>query len=73
MTLKEFLGDSVVKNLPANAGDARDAGSIAGLGRYPGEGNDNPLQDSSLENFMDRGCWWATVHAIMKSQTRLSN
>ena len=57
MTLKEFLGDSVVKNLPANAGDARDAGSIAGLGRYPGEGNDNPLQDYCLENPMDGGAW----------------
>ena len=65
-----FLGGTVVKNPPANA---RDVNSVSGLGRYPGEGNDNPLQDSSLENFMDRGCWWATVHAIMKSQTRLSN
>ena len=65
-----FLGGTVVKNPPANA---RDVNSVSGLGRYPGEGNDNPLQDSSLENFMDRGCWWATVHAITKSQTRLSN
>ena len=50
MMLKDFLGDSVVKNLPANAGDARDAGSIAGLGRSPGEGNGSPLQYSCLEN-----------------------
>ena len=57
MTLKEFLGDSVVKNLPANAGDARDAGSIAGLGRYPGEGHDNPLRYSCLGNPMDIGAW----------------
>ena len=67
MTLKEFLGDSVVKNLPANAGDARDAGSIAGLGRYPGEGNDNPLQYSFLENPRDRGAWWATVYGVTES------
>ena len=57
MTLKDFLGDSVVKNLPANAGDARDAGSIAGLGRSPGEGNDNPLRYSCLGNPMDIGAW----------------
>ena len=47
-------GDSVVKNLPANAGDM---GSIPGWGRSPGEGNDNPLQSSCLENPMDRGTW----------------
>ena len=51
----------MVKNLPANAGDARGAGSIPGLGRSPGEGNGNPLQFSCLENPMDRGAWWATV------------
>ena len=45
----------VVKNLPANAGDVRDMGSIPGLGRSPGEGNGNPLQYFSLENLMDRG------------------
>ena len=50
-----------VRNLPANAGDERDAGLIPGLGRSPGEGNSNPLQCSYLENFMDRGAWWATV------------
>ena len=59
----------VVKNPPANAGDARDVGSIPELGRFPGVGNGNPLQDSCLENFMDRGAWWATVHWATKSQT----
>ena len=49
-----FLGDSVVKNLPANAGDAGDSGTIPGSGRSPGEGNGNPFQYSCLENPMDR-------------------
>ena len=49
-----FPGGAKVKNLPANAGDARDVGSIPGLGRSPGEGNGNPLQYSCLENSMDR-------------------
>ena len=57
---------------PANAGDARDTGSILGLGRCPGEGNGTPLQYSCLENSMDRGAWWATAHGVAKSQTRLS-
>ena len=48
---------------------ARDLGLIPGLGRSPGEGNDYPLQYSCLENFTDRGAWWATVHEITKSQT----
>ena len=56
----------MVKNLPANAGDARGAGSIPGLGRSPGEGNGNPLQFSCLENSMDRGAWWAIVHGVAK-------
>ena len=55
----------VVKNLPANAGDISDAGSIPGLGRSPGEGNGNPLQYSCLENSMDRRAWWATVHGVL--------
>ena len=59
-----------VKNLPANAGFARDVGSIPGLGRSPGEGNGNPLQYSCLENPMDRGAWWATVLGVA-GQTRL--
>ena len=50
----------VVKNLPANAGDIRDVGSTPGSGRSPGEGHGNPLQDSCLENLMDRGAWRAT-------------
>ena len=49
----------MVKNPPANGGDARDMGSVPGLGRYPGVGNDNPLQYFSLENSMDRGAWQA--------------
>ena len=59
----------VVKNLPANAGDIRDVGSIPGSERRPGEGNGNPLQYSCLENPMDRGAWQATVHEVAKSQT----
>ena len=62
-------GVLVVKNPPANAGDARDMGLIPGLGRSPGVGNGNPLQYSGLENPMDRGAWWATVHSIAKSWT----
>ena len=61
-----FLGDSVVKNLPANAGDIRELGSILGSGRSSGEGNGNPLQYSCLKNPMDRGTWWATVHGVAK-------
>ena len=53
--------------------DTTDAGSIPGLGRSPGGGHDNPLRYSSLENPMDKGAWWATVHGVEKSQTWLSN
>ena len=67
-----FPGDSVVKNPTANAGDERDAGSIPGQGRSPGEGNGNPLQYSCLENLTDRGAYQATVHRVAKSRTRLS-
>ena len=59
----------VVKNPPASAGDIRDTGLILRLGRCPGEGNGNPLQCPCLENPMDIGAWWATVHRITKSQT----
>ena len=52
---------------------AVDLGLIPGLGRSPGEGNGYPLQYSCLENPMDRGAWWATVHGVSKSQTGLSN
>ena len=61
-----------VKNFPASAGDTGDAGSIPVLGRSSGIGNGNPLQYSCLESSMDRGSWWATVHEVAKSQTRLS-
>ena len=56
-----------------SACSAGDPGSIPGLGRSPGEGNGNPLQYSCLENSMDGGAWWATVHGVAKSQTRLND
>ena len=56
----------VIKNLPANSGDARDLGLIPGLGRSPGEGNGDPLQYSCLGDPMDRGAWWATVTGVAK-------
>ena len=56
-------GGSMVKNPPANTGDA---GSIPGLGRFPGEGNGNPLQCSCLEDSMDRGSWRVTVYGVKK-------
>ena len=65
-----FLGGSDGKASACNAGDP---GSIPRLGRSPGEGNGNPLQYSCLENSMDGGAWWATVHGVAKSWTRLSN
>ena len=62
---------AVVKNLPASAGDIRDVGSIPGLARSPAGGHDNPLYCTCLENPMDRGAWWAAVHRVTESQTRL--
>jgi len=62
-----FPGGTVVKNFPANAGDTEDMGSISGLGRSSRGGNDNPFQYSYLENAMDRGAWWVTVHGVTKS------
>ena len=59
-----------VENQPANA---RDMGLILGSGKSPGGGSGNPLQYSCLENSMYRGTWWATVHGVSKSRTRLSN
>ena len=56
----------MAKNLPANAGDIRDMGSIPELGRFPGGGHGNPLQDSFLENSMDRGVQWSAVHGVTK-------
>ena len=61
------MDGTVVKNLPANVGDTKDVRSIPGLGRSSGIGNGNSLQNSSLENFMDRGAWWATVHGVTKN------
>ena len=66
-----FPGGSVVKNLPANAWDLGDMGLIPGLGRSAGEGNGNPLQDSYLENPMDREAW-GLVHGVTKSWTQFS-
>ena len=59
-----FPGGTVVKKLPANAGDVRDMGSVPGSGRSPGEGYGNPLQDSCPENPMDRGAWQTIVHRV---------
>ena len=77
--IREYLGflsasqvALVVKNLPANAGDLRGTGSmIPRSGRSPEGGRGNPLQSSCLENPMDRGAWWAAVHGVVKSWTRL--
>ena len=66
-----FPGGTSGKNLPANAGDIRDAGSIPGSGRSPGGGYDNPLQYSCLENPMDRRAWRAMVYRVTESQTQL--
>ena len=68
-----FPGGAVVKKPPANAGDARDVGSIPGLGKSLEEGNGNPLQYSYLGYPMDRGAWQATVHGVAKTQTQLSD
>ena len=59
--MEGFPGGRVVKNPTANAGDV---GSVLGWGRSPGEGNGNPFQYSCLENFMDKGIWWATVLGV---------
>ena len=56
----------MVKNLLASAGDIRDLGSVPGSGRSPGGGYGNPLQYSCLENPMDTGAWWATVHGVTR-------
>ena len=69
----DFPSGSAVENLPANAGDTVDMGSIPESGISPGEGYGNPLQYSYLENPTDRGVWQATVHGVAKSQTQLSD
>ena len=61
----------VLKNPSANAGDIRDTGLIPGWGRSPGGGHGNPLQYSCLENPMDRGAWWVTVHGVTQSRTQV--
>ena len=68
--MRGFPGGSEVKASACHAGDL---GSIPGSGTSPGEGNGNPLQYSCLENPMDRGAWWAVVHGVAKSRTRLSD
>ena len=68
--MQGFPGDSEVKPSASNTGDL---GSIPGSGRSSGEGNGNPLQYSCLENPMDGGAWWATVHGVAKSRTQLSD
>ena len=65
-----FPCSSVGKEFACSAGDL---GSIPGLGRSPGEGNGNPLQNPCLENLMDIGTWWIAVHGVAKSRARLSN
>ena len=62
-----FPSGSVVKNPPPNAGETGDMGSIPVSGRSPGEGNGNPPQYSCLENPMDRGAWWATIHRLAEA------
>ena len=71
MNTQGLLGCTVVKNSPANVGDAEDTGSIPGSGQPPGVGNGNPLYYSCLENPRDRGTWWAIIYRITKSQTGL--
>ena len=66
MCFMGFPGDTVVKNPPTNAANA---GSISGSGRSPGKGNGNLRQFSCLDNPIDRGPWWVTVHGVAKSQT----
>ena len=60
----------MVKNLPVNVGGARDVDLVPGLGRSPGGEHGNPLQYYCLENPLDRGAWWATVHRMAKSRTQ---
>ena len=68
-----FLGWVVVKNLPANAGDKKDPGLMAESERFPGIGNGNPFQYSCLENSIDRGVWWSSIHGVTNSWTPRSD
>ena len=72
LSLWDFSGISVVRNLPVNEGNARAGGSIPGSGRSPGVGIGDPLQYSRLGNPRDRGAWWATVRGATKIRTQLS-
>ena len=63
---KGIPSGSIVKNLPANAGDTRDMGLIPGSGRFPGGGHGNPFQYSCLENYMNGEAWLSTVHGVAK-------
>ena len=67
-----FPGDTSGKDLPADAGDTRDVGSISGSGRSPGGRHGHPLQRSCLENLMDRGAWRAIVHRVTESRTQMN-
>ena len=71
MCVTGFPGSTIDKEPPAPTGDIRDEGLIPGLGRCPEGGHANPFQYSCLENPMDRGHWWAKVHSVTKSRTRL--
>ena len=68
-----FQGGSVVKNTPADTGDAGNTGLIPESGRSPGVGNGNPLQYSCLDNSMERGTWWAVVQGVTKNWIGLSD
>ena len=67
-----FPGGTVVKDAPANTGDARNTGLSPGSVRSPGVGNGNPLHYSCLKNSRDRGAWWTIVHGVTKGTERLS-
>ena len=69
---KSFSGGSVVKTPPANTGNTEDLDLIPRWGRSPGVGNGNSIQYSCLGNPMDRGAWWATVHGVAKSRTKVN-
>ena len=73
MIIVSVLKSPGCSEVKASAWNAGDLGSIPALGRSPGEGNGNPLQYSCLENPMEGGAWWATVHQVAKSQTQLSD
>ena len=73
MSFYALQNDQCETNGKESTHNAGDPGSIPGLGRFPGEGNDNPLQYSCLENSMDGGAWWTTVHGVANSHTQLTS